>query len=559
MRKIRILLAAVTAVCLITVNVFAESRLIQGETADPAETKTISAEAAEYAEETDFAGDEAQGSALSGLTAAMAGKGQCGDKLYWSLSSKGVLTISGSGSMWNYSMYYTPGWHGALYRTDIKSIVIKKGVTSIGSYAFYGVVNAKSVSMPASLKSIGEDAFYMCTSLTSVTIPAGVKKIGLRPFECCSSLKNIYVASANTVYASHSGVLFNKGLTEVICCPEARGSLTFPSGVKRIADWAFFQNRALVSVGLPEGITYIGAKAFQWCPKLASLVIPSTCTTLGAYSFAYCNSLKSVFIPKNADNYTGYAFQGCEGLISMSFEDGRTTIDDSFAAGCSNLKYLYIPGSVTHIKNYAFNDCSSLREIYFGGTEEDWNLNMIYGNDNWPFLSMANVDYNRGAIPMRGLYAKLNQTSFKYDGKAKRPGLTIMNHTYILQEGYDYTVTYLNNVDPGTATVLVNGMRTFTGTLKFTFKITGKKPQAAKKTTLTVSAKGLKNNAVTLKKGKSLKLKVKTNAGKVTYKSNKPKIATVNKSGTIKAKKKGTATVSVKAGNKTVKIKVKVK
>ena len=84
-------------------------------------------------------------------------------------------------------------------------------------------------------------------------------------------------------------------------------------------------------------------------------------------------------------------------------------------------------------------------------------------------------------------------------------------------------------------------------------------PAAKEKTTLKVTAKGLRKNKVTLKKGKTLKLKVKTNKKKVTFKSSNKKVATVSKAGKIKAKKKGKATITVKAGKKKVKIKVTVK
>ncbi len=61
----------------------------------------------------------------------------------------------------------------------------------------------------------------------------------------------------------------------------------------------------------------------------------------------------------------------------------------------------------------------------------------------------------------------------------------------------------------------------------------------------------------TLKKGKTVKLKVKLprgTAGKCTFKSNKPKVASVNSKGVVKAKKKGTAKITVRTYNKKKKI-----
>ena len=78
------------------------------------------------------------------------------------------------------------------------------------------------------------------------------------------------------------------------------------------------------------------------------------------------------------------------------------------------------------------------------------------------------------------------------------------------------------------------------------------------KTILKVKAKGLKKKKLKLKKGKSVKLKVTSNR-KVTFKTGNRKIATVSKTGKIKAKKKGKTTITVTAGDKTIRIKVTVK
>ena len=103
--------------------------------------------------------------------ASVVDSGSCGDKLTWSLSDDGTLTISGKGAMDNYkfdgydylanSYYYTDApWD--TYRYHIKSVVIENGVTSIGDRAFYGCVNLSNVTIPSSVTSIGEYAFYDC-------------------------------------------------------------------------------------------------------------------------------------------------------------------------------------------------------------------------------------------------------------------------------------------------------------------------------------------------------------------------------------------------------------
>ena len=116
---------------------------------------------------------------------------KAGPDLTWSLSSSGVLTISGTGHM--YQFYYeasAPPWY--LKWNSVTSIVIEEGVTIIGDYAFRRFNNLKSVTLPDSLKIIRLSAFESCESLTEITIPAGVTSIEGSVFEDCSSLESIY-------------------------------------------------------------------------------------------------------------------------------------------------------------------------------------------------------------------------------------------------------------------------------------------------------------------------------------------------------------------------------
>ena len=62
--------------------------------------------------------------------------GTCGESVIWELSDQGVLTISGSGDMYDYSTMDNPApWMGN--RDAIKTVVVESGVTSIGANALY--------------------------------------------------------------------------------------------------------------------------------------------------------------------------------------------------------------------------------------------------------------------------------------------------------------------------------------------------------------------------------------------------------------------------------------
>lgn len=98
--------------------------------------------------------------------------GTCGDNLTWKINEQGVLDISGSGSMKDYSFYYytwSP-WYG--YYSHITSVVLPQNIPNIGSYAF-SYSNITTITIPSTVTSIGTEALN-CNSLTSITSNATV-------------------------------------------------------------------------------------------------------------------------------------------------------------------------------------------------------------------------------------------------------------------------------------------------------------------------------------------------------------------------------------------------
>lgn len=110
--------------------------------------------------------------------------GTCGDDQTWSLED-GILTISGAGSMRNYSEALKAPWHSSY--SAISAVVIKEGVTSIGNWAFCG-----------------------CSSLTSVTISKSVTSIGDRAFYDADNISDIYCFSVMPPSCSSTDVFSNK-------------------------------------------------------------------------------------------------------------------------------------------------------------------------------------------------------------------------------------------------------------------------------------------------------------------------------------------------------------
>ena len=278
------------------------------------------------------------------IVASAESSGNCGDSgsnVTWSLDDNGTLTISGSGKIEDYRSDIDQPWYSN--RSDITSVVIEPGVTSIGSLAFYECSNLTSITIPSGLTSIGEQAFGNCTGLTSITIPSGfisigdyafwnctgltsitiqngvtsigtgafwncsgltsitipssVTSIGVNVFYGCTGLTNITVDSSNPSFCSESGVLFNKDKTTLIYYPLGKtGSYTIPDRVTAIGDYAFYYCSGLTSVTIPSSVTSIGEMAFRECSGLTSVIVPSSVTSIEYHAFWCCFNL-IIYIP----------------------------------------------------------------------------------------------------------------------------------------------------------------------------------------------------------------------------------------------------------------------
>ena len=114
-----------------------------------------------------------------------AASGSCGEALTWSLSTAGDLTVSGTGDMADFAAIGAP-W--AEYRDQIELVIVRQGVTSIGSSAFQDCKKLKTVSLPGSLTALGKAAFLRCGELTNVKLPASLKSVGEDCFTGCEKL-----------------------------------------------------------------------------------------------------------------------------------------------------------------------------------------------------------------------------------------------------------------------------------------------------------------------------------------------------------------------------------
>ena len=162
--------------------------------------------------------------------------------------------------------------------------------------------------------------------------------------------------------------------------------------VTSIGDSAFNGSTSLTSISIPDSVISIGVGAFRNCTSLISVILPDSITSFGNYAFYGCTSLTSVEIPDSVTTIGDNAFYGCTSLTSIKIPDSVTNIGYSTFSSCTSLTSIVIPDSVTGIQTIAFSNCSSLTDVYYTGTEEQWeNITIDGGNEN---LTNATIHYN---------------------------------------------------------------------------------------------------------------------------------------------------------------------
>ncbi len=278
------------------------------------------------------------------------------------------------------NQYYTVGGSG--YISNLKGELVIP--------AYYG---SEEKGTYAPVTEIAQKAFASA-SITKVTIPETVTKIGNAAFAYCYSLKTVSFAEDSAIDEIAQGLFaYCSILTEI----------NIPETVKKISAMSFYNCQSISELTLPAGLETIGAEAFANCTCITSVTLPETLTTIGNLAFYNTTGLTEIIIPASVHDIKttvigedgevsetviygiGYgAFHTCKSLVRAVIKGEIETIRSGAFGYCTSLTEIYLPSTIKSVEGamysggklycgHAFHNCDALTDVYFGGSQEEWD------------------------------------------------------------------------------------------------------------------------------------------------------------------------------------------
>ena len=350
-------------------------------------------------------------------------------------------------------------------------------------------------ALPEKLEKIGDGALGDCTIGPCILLPKSVCEVGSEALTC-KGLKEIQVEEGNLAYSTYKGALYNLDQTKLIVYPRAAEQIELAENTTKFEAGCFSYCLALQTFALPEGTEIVKESLFSDCINLTRIEIPESVKEIEDCAFFECEALKEITLPEQMDKIGDGVFYGCTALEEIRLPKQVCKIEDEIFNMCTNLKKVVFECAELEMTEDSFDGCDSLEEVtvpangvcYFVDGYE--TLKEIYCHDtkeqcsNLSDLEYAenrelvihcldgDIDLSKDVVMLRGV--TLANESFAYSGKARTPAIHVYDKDGNLIDPVHYTVTYKNNVELGTATVVAQGKGNYIGTVKADFIIVPK-------------------------------------------------------------------------------------
>ncbi len=366
----------------------------------------------------------------------------------------------------------------AFRQKPVTRVTLPATLTSIGRKCFYGCESLEVVNLGScpSLKTIGEGAFSLCNSLAAVRIPDSVTLIDDDAFFDCSRLEKVKLGSKVERIGMYAFAFCDRLL-----------SISFPASVKTVEMYAFVQCDALATISLGS-VKTIGNYAFAFTDP-AALSIPASCESIGVGAFHDCSELSKVTLREGLVSIGRIAFANCPMISTITIPNTVTAIEDG-AIGCAwgwtSESLVGASKEELSAAEITPDDAEQLLEEWKESETEELTGAGEYLKPNQAFIVKAfrsDGPAAKYAARYKMSFQKIGKSisscsitgikaSYNYTGSPIRPVPTVKDGILTLKDGTDYTVSYSNNVDIGTATVKVTGKGSYGGSKSVTFTIT---------------------------------------------------------------------------------------
>ena len=183
---------------------------------------------------------------------------------------------------------------------------------------------------------------------------------------------------------------------------------------------------------------------------------PATCTTAGKTDGSHCSVCNTVIKVQTVINATGHKSSGW-------------IVDKAASIGVKGSKH---------------KECTVCKKVL----------------ETAEIPALSRISISKASVT-------LSTSTYAYDGKAKKPGVTVKLNGKTLKNGADYTASYSNNTKVGTATVKITGKGNYTGSVSKTFKIKNnfKKATVSGISTKAFTGKNITQSITVKYNGKTLK------------------------------------------------------
>ncbi len=452
-----------------------------------------------------------------------------------SVTSIGVYSFANCSALKNITIPYSVTEIGAqaFYKcTSLKTIAIPDSIKTLDDGTFFGCNSLSNIKFPSLITEIGSGMCDGCTSLVTVEMGDKVTSIGDNAFQNCTSLKNITL-SPETEYIN-SNAFSNCDSLESIVIPDKVTviyhnafsdcdkllSVTLSKALKQIGESAFNNCDSLTAIKIPDSVETIGERAFYGCEKLADVNMGNGVSKLYSEAFRLCPALTKIVLSNNLTSIPEYAFADCTKLTDVTIYPGVTEIATNAFSYPAKTTMRGLKGS--YAETYANDrgmtfetitsvDASMLTvkfkndydgyeaapsytytgkpfkpdvKVYLGSYEltagTDYKI-VSYKNNTkigtatctiqglGTYTGTTTGSFTIAPIPLPGYswYYSLEYSNYDYTGKEIRPAVTCEG----LTEGIDFTVSYKDNINAGTAQVIITGIGNYSGTYTLEFTI----------------------------------------------------------------------------------------